>query len=732
MAFLKLNNIEKKIIDIVGNLVEENRQIKIKELFSLAKRNLNLSDSKIDSAIWGLIEKKYIVDGSKLTKLSVLKNENRQNILKLVFDHPGIHIRQIREDLTMGSYLSYWHLNILEKFGYIRRKPYKNKVVFYPYFLPEQYESIFQVLNDQKAYEINEFIFEQEKTTLKEIIKHLNLESRLALKILDALLETRLITLEKEQEIDYYYGNLQMLKSYIESWQEKDDEFEKLMKSIISKKPKEITLEKRVEIKREYDYVGGNIRYKVAVRNNSEKSISQIRVMLTPVDQFTFKNDLKKIDKLDPGESRGVDFLLTPMTCGRSNVYGTVSYVGQDGEPSSRTIKPKLIWVKCPLVSSVKADLKELLEWQSDLRNGETNMEYSGLTKMAAFDIVSNQISALDLAVVSTDNEHLKGIYSGIAKVTNSKIVVEIEMLDKSIKISVWASDLKEVTGFLAYIKNMVRIALDMSSSIRMKEEKIEQQILNAFECAERLNQLFEYCESNWNLSDVIILLKEIVRKVERDLPSLPIEINHWISDLEPHLSDDATLNDQSSIYIEYDTFNLLKRVYDLIGSNLDMYKSTFLDDVHTIKMIEEKFNSLQNQLIEIEKKYTTRILVFLLVIEDNSGLSLVEHGFKDKRLDPDLISGFLTAIQSFGMELTTAPTEMKKLAYKNFEIEINVGDYIRAALFLSGPCSNFLVKKLVEFINKFEQAFEKPLKNWTGDISKFEDAPQLVKEVFE
>ncbi|MBD3227873.1 MAG: hypothetical protein GF329_06765 [Candidatus Lokiarchaeota archaeon] len=729
---MELDKVEKKIINLVSKLVEEKKLIKIKDIFNLAKKNLNLSDSKIDIAIWRLIEKKYIVDGSKLTKLSVLNNNNRQRTLKLIFDNPGVHIRKIRDVLDMGSYLSYWHLNILEKFGYIRKKPYKNKVVFYPYFLPEKYEDVFQSLKDEKTYEINEFIFEKEKTTLEEISEHFKLENEKASNILQNLLKIGLITLKTENKKDMYSGDLEKLKGYIEYWQEKDDEFEKIIKSTLTKIPSEVSPEKRIAVKREYDYIGGNIRYKVAVQNNSEHAISQIRVMLTPVDQFTFKNDLKKIDKLGPGESRGVDFLLTPMTCGRSNVYGTVSYVGQEGDPSSITIKPKLIWVKCPLVSSVKADLKELLEWQSDLRNGEATLEYSGLTKNSAFDIVSNQISALDLAVVSTDEEFLKGIYSGIAKVTNSKIIVEVEMLDNYIKISVWASDLKEVTGFLAYIKNMVKIALDMSKSIRMKEEKIEQQILNAFECAERINQLFEYCESNWNLSDVIILLKEIVRKVERDLPSLPIEINHWISDLEPHLSENATLTDQSSIYIEYDAFNLLRRVYDLIGSNLDMYKSTFLDDTRTIKMIEEKFGSLQNKLFEIEEKYTKRILVFLLVIEDNSGLSLLEHGFKDKKLDPDLISGFLTAIQSFGMELTTAPTEMKKLAYKNFEIEINVGDYIRAALFLSGPCSNYLVKKLVEFINKFEQKYEKPLKNWTGDVSKFEDAPQLVKEIFE
>jgi hypothetical protein len=99
--------------------------------------------------------------------------------------------------------------------------------------------------------------------------------------------------------------------------------------------------------------------------------------------------------------------------------------------------------------------------------------------------------------------------------------------------------------------------------------------------------------------------------------------------------------------------------------------------------------------------------------------------------LDPDLISGFLTAVQSFGSELSSEKTEMKKLAYKDFEIELNVGDYVRAALFLIGPGTKWLINNLVTFINSFEQQFGEVLKDWHGDVSQFTTAPELVKEIF-
>ena len=74
----------------------------------------------------------------------------------------------------------------------------------------------------------------------------------------------------------------------------------------------------------------------------------------------------------------------------------------------------------------------------------------------------------------------------------------------------------------------------------------------------------------------------------------------------------------------------------------------------------------------------------------------------------------------------------MKKLAYKDFEIELNIGDYIRAALFLTGEASKFLVRNLVIFINDFERTYGKDLKDWTGDVSIFRDAKQLVDKIFE
>ncbi len=484
---------------------------------------------------------------------------------------------------------------------------------------------------------------------------------------------------------------------------------------------------KIVELKREYDYLGGNIRFKIVIRNNSPTIMSKIRAMLTPTDQFNFETDTKNIGTLGPGESRGIDFVLVPMTCGKSHIFGTVSYVDAFGNPVSLTIKPLEIWIKCPLVISSKTDISNLLEWKSQLQNGMSTLSFRGLSRQGAFEIVTNQISSIDLALITLNNDLLKAIYSGITKVTNTKIFIEIQTLEDEVILKVWASDLKQVTGFLAYIKSLVTIALEMSRSLQIKEDKITQQILNAFKFSEEFIQLFLYCESNWTLKDVIKLIAKIITQIQLEFSTLPLDLNKWIPELEKDLSPDATLTGLSAINLEYDAYIYLKKLSEVIQSNMKLYQSAYKDDIATIRLIEEKYETLISTMAELEKRYSKLILNYLLIIDNNSGITLFQHSFSEKSLDPDLLSGFLTAIQDFGAELASKTTSMKKLEYKNFEIELRRSQKFNVALILAGTSTKYLKNNLLKFIDSFERTYKESFETWKGDISEFKDAINLV-----
>ncbi len=78
--------------------------------------------------------------------------------------------------------------------------------------------------------------------------------------------------------------------------------------------------------------------------------MSNISVTLNPSEQFFWDEAVQRINNLPPYNSRGVDFTLIPNTCGKSTVFGAVSYQDAFGKAHTMTIPPKEIAIKCPLV----------------------------------------------------------------------------------------------------------------------------------------------------------------------------------------------------------------------------------------------------------------------------------------------------------------------------------------------------------------------------------------------
>ncbi|MDD1778160.1 MAG: hypothetical protein LUQ65_08330 [Candidatus Helarchaeota archaeon] len=160
-------------------------------------------------------------------------------------------------------------------------------------------------------------------------------------------------------------------------------------------------------------------------------------------------------------------------------------------------------------------------------------------------------------------------------------------------------------------------------------------------------------------------------------------------------------------------------------------YQETF-DDINQIsgelntglRLIKEKIN-------EHEKMYGIGILSYLLILDKKSGISFFEKNFGDLHINPDLVGGFLHALQSFGMEMSESETSMKTLTYENYQFQIETGKYVRTALILRGTPNDFVITRLQEFLNQFEKNFEEDVKNFTGNIQIFGPASALFSAIF-
>ncbi|MGV9206133.1 MAG: hypothetical protein ACOC44_19165, partial [Promethearchaeia archaeon] len=114
----------------------------------------------------------------------------------------------------------------------------------------------------------------------------------------------------------------------------------------------------KVQLKRGTDFVGGLIRYKVAIKNNTDMIINNIEVTLQMTAEHIRITDIKprvyqrgeraKIPSMSPGQSESIDFYLEPLICGSIPVAPMVTYTDAFGNAQMSTREKLMVTSKCP------------------------------------------------------------------------------------------------------------------------------------------------------------------------------------------------------------------------------------------------------------------------------------------------------------------------------------------------------------------------------------------------
>ncbi|MFX1326130.1 MAG: hypothetical protein ACFE8N_14365 [Promethearchaeota archaeon] len=122
-----------------------------------------------------------------------------------------------------------------------------------------------------------------------------------------------------------------------------------------------------------------------------------------------------------------------------------------------------------------------------------------------------------------------------------------------------------------------------------------------------------------------------------------------------------------------------------------------------------------------------------LLIIDPSSGLSMISHSSEDYPVDKELISGFLSAMDSFVAEIG-GTTSMKEINYKGLYIHAAYGNEVKLALFLSQPAQISLKERLIYFLKQFEKHFHDQIKAFkrTSNITVFDSQKisALIREI--
>ncbi len=200
---------------MVQDYLNKNPFFTLDDLYRLCKKQTQIPEPEIHSILTGLVNKKIIVDGSKLTRETVLKNPIRAEIYNLISKNPALNFTQILKKFNLGSYAARWHLEILRKFGYIRHKKIKIYNVFFRQDFPENKEPVVYSLRNPNALKIYSCL-DYTPLNCNNLAQILNLNYSTIQYHLKDLLEKELINLDEKGKFTVNPEFSDYIKQYYE------------------------------------------------------------------------------------------------------------------------------------------------------------------------------------------------------------------------------------------------------------------------------------------------------------------------------------------------------------------------------------------------------------------------------------------------------------------------------------------------------------------------------------
>jgi hypothetical protein len=121
--------------------------------------------------------------------------------------------------------------------------------------------------------------------------------------------------------------------------------------------------------------------------------------------------------------------------------------------------------------------------------------------------------------------------------------------------------------------------------------------------------------------------------------------------------------------------------------------------------------------------------LDYIIVTNKRSGLSVYEQNFTSKELNGTLISGFLQALSSFGIELMKVENQSQtiKLEYKDSIILMSEFVNIRLILILKESPSKYLLYSLEDLAYEIYKNYGNMIDQFNGDVRKFKGIEDLL-----
>lgn len=339
----------------------------------------------------------------------------------------------------------------------------------------------------------------------------------------------------------------------------------------IIQKTTEVSNGDGIEVVRDYDFEGGQVHYKVAVRNKSSMAINNVKVLLDSPSSFKLNQPLISVPVIEAKASRGVDFYLEPKQCGTSNVGGTVIYKTADGRKHTTHINKKEVQIKCPLVCTSLSSIEDCQLAIQTLPNDARAFLIADLDPRLAYRAGIRTLKNFETsAVTSHEGSDAKGNYEAEAwfcseaKITGGRIITRIYVSEasQSLEVRVWCGNAGQLTGFLAKI---IEILFEEINIIRKIKSEERERTLNVMVVTQNLAEISDYCMLRWKAQNIRNKLHEVfvrLKKLTGDNEPIFSRIEFWLTQLNKYGTDDKISdNDADKLVEDVEKFkNVLSR----------------------------------------------------------------------------------------------------------------------------------------------------------------------------
>ncbi len=216
---VELKQHEHLILSIVQEYLNQNKFFNMKKVIYFIESKLktvsvDLNFRAIEEILRSLVKKKFIREGTKLSRSEILNNNTRKIIYDFIIKNPGVYFNRIVRELEINKPVVIWHIDMLEKFGLIRREDFENHEIFFERNFEENNYKFRFFTSKEKSKKIIEYLKQHDYGITKtHLSTDLGMHHNTISKYLQMLEDFNIVIKKKTYKKTLYFLNENILET---------------------------------------------------------------------------------------------------------------------------------------------------------------------------------------------------------------------------------------------------------------------------------------------------------------------------------------------------------------------------------------------------------------------------------------------------------------------------------------------------------------------------------------